>query len=181
MCFEQMRPDLTHAPLERAQVRALIASRVQGLQFSQNVSAAARRVRLHPGENLLPLSSEGIFAGPSPVQSARAFLLLIRKLISFASFLQNQLCCACGEIKRHQRCRRHWLTGGGSDGFTAKGRLLQLFYLMEEPQGVERFPDGTQFLLLSRGQGPGEQHALQRRFGPVVDATDLSSLDLFRH
>jgi hypothetical protein len=171
--------DLTHAPLERAQVRALIASRVQGLQFSKDVSAAARRVRLHPGENLLPLSSKRIFAGPSPVQSTRASLLLMGNLIRFASFLQDQLCCACGEIKRHQRCRRRWLTGGGTDGFTAKGRLLQLFYLLEEPQGVERFPDGMQFLLLSRGLGPGEQHALQRRFGCVVDPTDFSSLDLF--
>ena len=154
MCLEQMRPDLTHAPLERAQVRALIASRVQGLEFAKNVSAAARWVRLHPGENPLPLSSEGIFAGPSPVQSAHAPLILMGNRIRIASLLQNQLCCACGEIKRHQRCRRHWLTSEGTDGFTAKGCLLQLFYLLEEPQGVERFPDGTQFLRLEKRTMP---------------------------
>src|SRR5712691_1041935 len=119
-----MRPDLTHAPLERAQVRVPIASGVQALQFSKDISAAARRVRLHPGENLLPLSSKRVFAGPSPVQSTRAFLFLVGKLISFASFLQDQLCCACSEIKRHQRYWRCWLTGGGMAGFTAQGRLL---------------------------------------------------------
>jgi len=102
-------------------------------------------------------------------------------LIRFASFLEKPLLRAIGGIKRAQGFPRHWLTGGGTDGFTAQGRLLQLFYLLEEPQGVERFPDGAQFLLLSRGQGLGEQHALQRRFGPVVDPTDFSSLDLFRH
>ena len=136
MCLEQMRPDLTHAPLERAQVRALISSRVQGLQFAKNVSAAARRVRLHPGENPLPLSSEGIFAGSPPVQSTRAPLLLVGNLIRFASLRQNQLCCACSEIKRHLRCLRCWLTGGGTASFTAKGRLLQQFYLLVEPKRV---------------------------------------------
>ena len=71
------------------------------------------------------------------------------------------------------------MTGGGTASFTAKGRLLQQFYLLVEPKRVERFLDGPQFLLLSRGQGPGEQHALQRRFGCVVDPTDFSILDLF--
>jgi len=102
-------------------------------------------------------------------------------LTSFASFLQDQLCCACSEIKRNQRCRRRWLTGGGTASFTAQGRLLQLLYLLEEPKGVERFPDGTQFLLLRRGQRPGEQHALQRRFGCVVDPMNRSSINLFSH
>jgi len=73
------------------------------------------------------------------------------------------------------------LTGGGTTSFTAKGRLLQLFYLLEEPKGVERFPDGTQFLLQSRGQHSRGQHALQRRFGPVVDPADFSPLDLCGH
>jgi hypothetical protein len=59
----------------------------------------------------------------------------VGNLIRFASFLRDQFCCARGEIKRHQRCRRLWLIGGGTDGFTAQGRLLQLFYLLEEPQG----------------------------------------------
>jgi hypothetical protein len=59
--------------------------------------------------------------------------------------------------------------------------LLQLFHLLEEPKRVERFPDGTQFLLLGKGQRPREEHPLQRRFGRIVDPMDLSSLDLFRH
>src|SRR6266700_4170698 len=147
MCLEQMRPDLTNAPLERAQVRELIAPGEQGLKFSQDVSAAARQVRLHPGENLLPLPGERIFAGPPPVQSIRAPLLLLGNLTRFTSFREGQPCCARSEIKRHQRCRRRWLAGGGTDGFTAQGRLLQLFHLLEEPQGVERFPDGPQLLL----------------------------------
>lgn len=46
-------------------------------------------------ENLLPLPGEGIFAGPSPVQSTRVLLLFMWNLIRFASFLQDQLCCAC--------------------------------------------------------------------------------------
>ena len=162
-------------------MRALIASGKQALEFAKDVSATPRWVRLHPGENLLPLPGEWIFAGPSPVQNTRTFLLLLGNLICFASFLQDQLCCACCEIKRYQRCRRSWLTGGGTASFTAKGRLLQLFYLLEEPKRVERFPDGTQFLLLGRGQHPREQHPLQRRFGCVVDPVDLSSLDLFGH
>src|SRR5260370_4167109 len=124
MCLEKMRPDLTHAALERAQARVPIASGVQGLQFAKDISAAARRVHLHPGENLLPLSSKRVFAGPSPVQSTRAFLFLVGKLISFATFLQDQLCCACSEIKRHQRYWRCCLTGGGTASFTAQGRLL---------------------------------------------------------
>jgi hypothetical protein len=65
--------------------------------------------------------------------------------------------------------------------FTAQSRLLQLFYLLEEPKRVERFPDGPQFLLLRNGQSPGEQHALQRCFGRVVDPADLSALDLRGH
>jgi hypothetical protein len=73
------------------------------------------------------------------------------------------------------------LVGRGTASITAQGRLLQLFHLLEEPKGVERFPDGPQFLLLRRGQGPGEQHSLQRRFGCVVDPTDFSPLDLFGH
>src|SRR5260370_33871048 len=114
MCLEKMRPDLTHAPLERAQARVPIAAGVQGLQFSKDISAAARRVHLHPGENLLPLSSKRVFAGPSPVQSTRAFLFLVGKLISFATFLQDQLCCACSEIKRHQRYWRGWACERGT-------------------------------------------------------------------
>ena len=90
MRLEQMRPDLAHAPLERAQMRALIASREQGLKFSKDVSAAARRVRLHPGENLLPLPGKRIFAGPSPVQDTPCFLLLLGKLTRFSSFLEDQ-------------------------------------------------------------------------------------------
>ena len=122
MCLEQMRPDLTNAPLERAQMRELIASREQGLKFSKDVSAAPRRVRLHPGENLLPLPGERIFAGPSPVQNTRGFLLLMGKLF-----------CASCEIKRHQRRYRCRLADGGSSSFTAKDRLLQVFHLLDEP------------------------------------------------
>jgi hypothetical protein len=147
-----MRPDLTHAPLEGAQMRALIAAGKQTLQFAKDVSAAPCWVGLDPGENLLPLPSERVFAGPSPVQNALTLLLLMIKLICFAFFLQDQLCCTYSEIKRHQRCRRRWLTGGGTASFTAKGRLLQLFHLLEETKRIKRFPDGTQFLLLSRGQ-----------------------------
>nr|WP_236601640.1 hypothetical protein [Ktedonobacter sp. SOSP1-52] len=57
--------------------------------------------------------------------------------------------------------------------------MLQLFYLLEKPKRVERFPYGTQFLLLARGQRPREQRPLQRRFSRVVDPMDLSPLDLF--
>ena len=84
MRFEQMRPDLADTPLERAQMRELIASREQGLKFSKDVSAAPRRVRLHPGENLLPLPGERIFAGPSPVQDLSVFLPLVRTPIHFS-------------------------------------------------------------------------------------------------
>src|SRR5579864_9446276 len=131
MRLEHLRPDLADTPLKGAQMRALIASGKQALEFAKDVCATARWVRLHPGENLLPLPDERIFAGPSPVQNTRTFLLLTRNLICFASFLQDHLCCACSEIKRHQRCRRRWLTSGGTASFTAKGRLLQLFYLLE--------------------------------------------------
>jgi hypothetical protein len=132
-------------------MRALIASGKQALEFAKDICATARWARLHPTENLLPLPGKRIFAGPSPVQNTRTLLLLMGNLTSFASFLQDQLCCACSEIKRNQRCRRRCLSGGGTASFTAQGRLLQLFYLLEEPEGVERFRDGTQFLLLSRG------------------------------
>src|SRR5579884_3567482 len=103
MCLEQIRPDITDAPLERAQLRGLIASREQGLQFSKHVSAAARRVRLHPGEHSLPLSSKRIFAGPSPVQESHALLLHLGKLSRFSCFLEDKLHCASCEIKQDQR------------------------------------------------------------------------------
>src|SRR5260370_35038117 len=99
MCLEQMRPDLTNASLECAQMRELIASREQGLELSKDVSAAAGWGRLHPGENLLPLPGERIFAGPSPVQNTRALLRLIGTLTWFASLLQHYLCCACSDLK----------------------------------------------------------------------------------
>ena len=86
MRLQQMRPDLAHAWLERAQMRELIASRQQGLKFSKDVSTAARRVRLHPAENLLPLPDERIFAGPSPVQDSHALLLHLGKLNWFSTF-----------------------------------------------------------------------------------------------
>ena len=98
-----MRPDLTNASLERAQMRDLIAAREQGLKFSKDVSAAARRVRLHPGENLLPLSGERVFAGPSPVQDSHALLLHLGKLSRFSYFLEDELYCASCEIKPYQR------------------------------------------------------------------------------
>src|SRR5260370_29039207 len=103
MHLEYMRPHLADASLERAQMRDLIASRKQRLEFPKDVSAAARWVRPHPGENLLPLPRERIFAGPSPVQNTRGFLLLMGKLFCFSCFLEDKLCCASCEIKRHQR------------------------------------------------------------------------------
>ena len=160
-------------------MRALIASGEQGLQFSKDVSAAARRVRFYPDENLLPLSIKRVFAGPSPVQDSHALLLHLWKLSRFSYFLEGKLHCASCEIKPFQRRGLCRLADRKAISFTAKGGMLQLFHLLEEPKGVERFPDGPQFLLLSRGQGPGEQHALQRRFGCVVDPTDFSILDLF--
>src|SRR5450755_2912356 len=179
MRLEQRWPDLADTPLECAQMRTLIASRKQRLEFPKDISTASRRIRLHPGENLLPLPGEGVFAGPSPVQDRHAFLLLMGTLICFSCFLLDKLRRASCELKRHQRWYRHRLAGGGSPGFTAKGRLLQLFYLLEEPKRIERFPNGTQLLLLGKGQHLREQHSLQRRFGCVVDPVDLSPLDLF--
>src|SRR6266852_4259366 len=129
MHLEHLRPDIADTPLKGAQMRALVASGKQALEFAKDVSAAPRRVRLHPGENLLPLPGERIFAGPSPVQNTRMLLLLMGNLTCSASFPRDQLCCASSEIKRHQRCRRRWLDGGGTASFTAQGRLLQLFYL----------------------------------------------------
>ena len=73
------------------------------------------------------------------------------------------------------------LADGGSPSFTAKGRLLQVFHLLEEPKGVKHFPDCTQFLLLGSGQHSRGQNPLQRRFGRVVDPMDRSSLNLFRN
>ena len=181
MRLEYMRPYLADASLERAQMRALIASREQGLEFSKDVSAAARWVRLHPGENLLPLPGERIFAGPSPVQDTRSFLLLLGKLFCFSCFLEDKLRRASCEIKRHQLRYRCRLADGGSPSFTAKGRLLQVFHLLEEPKRVKRFRDSTQFLLLGSGQHSRGQNPLQRRFGRVVDPMDRSSLNLFRH
>ena len=95
-----MHSDLADAPLERAQMRALIASGKQALEFPKDVSATSRWVRLHPAENLLPLPGERVFAGPSPVQNARTFLLLIGKLICFFSFQQNKLRRASCAMKR---------------------------------------------------------------------------------
>ncbi|GHO65490.1 hypothetical protein KSC_043820 [Ktedonobacter sp. SOSP1-52] len=95
-----MRLDLTHAPLERAQMRALIASRKQRLEFAKDVSATARWVRLHPGENLFPLPGERIFAGPSPVQNTCVSLFLMGKLICFACFRQDKLRRASCQTKR---------------------------------------------------------------------------------
>ena len=133
MRLEYMRPYLADASLERAQMRDLIASRKQRLEFPKDVSAAARWVRPHPGENLLPLPRERIFAGPSPVQNTRGFLLLMGKLFCFSCFLEDKLCCASCEIKRHQRRYRCRLADGGSSSFTAKDRLLQVFHLLDEP------------------------------------------------
>ena len=65
---EQMRPNLAHAALECADLQRLIASGKQGLEFAENISTRAGRVGLHPGEDLLPLPSEGIFAGAPPVE-----------------------------------------------------------------------------------------------------------------
>src|SRR5271165_151972 len=95
MCLEQMR--------------GLIASREQGLQFAKDVSAAARRVRLHPGENLLPLSSKRVFACPSPAQDSHALLLHLGKLSRFSYFLEDKLHCASCEIKQDQRRGRRRL------------------------------------------------------------------------
>src|SRR5947208_13334357 len=120
MCLEQIRPDLTNAPLERTQMRGLIASREQGLKFSEHVSAAARRVRLHPGENALPLSSKRIFAGPSPVQESMAVLLHLGKLSRFSCFLEDKLHCASYQIKQDQRRGRCRLAGREAISFTAK-------------------------------------------------------------
>jgi hypothetical protein len=65
---EQMRPNLAHATLEGANLKRVIASREQGLEFTEDVSAGASRVGLHACENLLPLPDEGIFAGAPPVE-----------------------------------------------------------------------------------------------------------------
>jgi len=40
-----MRPDLAHAPLQRAQMRALIASRIERLQFAKDIPAVTNRVK----------------------------------------------------------------------------------------------------------------------------------------
>jgi hypothetical protein len=88
---EHLRPDLAKTPLERAEIRALIASRKQQLEFPKDVSAASRWVRLHPGENLPPLPGERVVAGPSPVQDLRAFQFLMGRLLCFSCFLLDQL------------------------------------------------------------------------------------------
>ena len=62
---------------------------------------------------------------------------------------------------------------------TVKGRLLQLFDLLEEADGVKRLRHGTQFFLLGGRQASREQEALQWRPGCVVDPVDLSSLNVF--
>src|SRR6266699_4405756 len=147
MPLEHLRPHLADTPLKGAQMRSLITSGKQALEFAKDVCATSLWVCLHPGENLLPLPGERILAGPSPVQNTRTFLLLMGTLICFASSLQDQLCCACSEIKRYQRRGRRGLASGGSPGFTAQDGLLQLFHLLEEPKRVKRFRDSTQFLL----------------------------------
>src|ERR1700730_6434244 len=143
-----MRPDLADTPLKGAQMRNLIASRKQGLKFPKNISATSRGIRLHPGENLLPLPGERVLAGPSPVQNTRTFLLLLEKLICFSLFRQYKIRHASCKIKRQKLRGRRRLAGRSSVSFTMKGRLLQVFYLLEEPKGIERFPYRTQLLLL---------------------------------
>jgi len=49
--------------------------------------------------NLLPLALPHI---PLPIQNPRAFLPLMRKLICFSFFQQDEFCCASRELKRHK-------------------------------------------------------------------------------
>src|SRR5260221_5026189 len=59
MRLEHLRPDHAHTPLKGAQMRALIASGKQALEFAKDICDTARWARLHPTENLLPLPGKG--------------------------------------------------------------------------------------------------------------------------
>ena len=75
--FQQIGSYFPHPALEGADLQWLIASWGEALELPENVSAAAFRIGLEPGGDLLPLSLERVLAGAPPAQDAFSLLLLL--------------------------------------------------------------------------------------------------------
>jgi hypothetical protein len=98
--------------LEGTDLQWLIASRGEALQLQKDVTAAPFRIGKQPGDDLLPLSSKGVFVGAPPVQHLFALhLILLLSMehccrIGDAVLSRNVPCCTTFYGKDANRCRR---------------------------------------------------------------------------
>ena len=97
--FQQVGSYFPHPSLQRADLQWWIASGGEALQLPKDVTAAPFRIGKHPGDDLLPLSSKGVFVGAPPVQHLFALhLILVLCMkhcwrIGDAAIARNVPCC----------------------------------------------------------------------------------------